>query len=89
MNEIKVSPDNQFESILISAVRYCLGRRTYMPEMVTSWIMSHCAGKLSGLTVDVMVRDIETTDDLGDGCDVATWLMFKQWLKEEGAETNE
>lgn len=80
-------PDNDFVCVLISAVRYCIGRRTYMPETVTRWIMGHCKGQLSANTVSVMIRDINeaaTQVRLGDECDVLTWEAFRQWLKREG-----
>ena len=82
------TPDNHFESVLISAVRYCIGRRTYMPETVTRWIMGHCKGQLSEQTVAVMIRDIDEAAaryGLGDGCDVKTWMEFREWLKGAGA----
>ena len=75
------TPDNHFELVLISAVRYCIGRRTYMPEAVTSWIKGHCAGALSRQTVEVMIRDIDTAASLGDDCDAKTWMQFREWLK--------
>ncbi len=76
-------PDNHFEAVLISAVRYCIGRRTYMPETVTRWIMGHCHGVLSKKTINVMVNDIITAPSLGDDCDVRTWAEFRGWLWRE------
>ena len=85
------TPDNHFDSILISAVRYCIGRRTYMPSIVTGWIMGHCKGQLEHKTVNVMIRDIEEVaqrgeEHLGDECDRETWMEFLEWLKKEAAE---
>ena len=77
-------PDNHFEAVLISAVRYCIGRRSYMPDVVTRWIMGHCKGQLSANTISVMIRDINEAADLGDACDVETWMGFREWLKREG-----
>lgn len=86
MSDIKVNvPDNYFDSVMISAVRYCIGRRTYIPEMVTSWIMGHCGGLLGRGTIHVMQRDIDEANSLGDRCDVETWTKFRAWLnKQEG-----
>ena len=84
MNDLKIAiPDEHFESVLICAVRYCIGRRTYMPELVTHWIMGHCKGQLSRKTLGVMQRDIETAYSLGDTCDVQTWNAFQVWLNKE------
>lgn len=82
MNEIKIdTQSNSFEAVLISAVRYCIGRRTYMPDVVTRWIKGHCAGALSSLTIGVLIRDIDEAESLGDECDVRTWMDFRAWLK--------
>ena len=83
------TPDNHFDGVLISAVRYCIGRRTYMPDVVTRWIMGHCKGQLEQNTLSVMIRDIEEASDLGDECDRQVWMRFLDWLKEEAKGTNE
>ena len=84
MDEIKITvPDNHFEGVLISAIRYCIGRRMYMPETVTRWIMAHCAGKLERITINVMKRDIDEAHCLGDRCDVETWQKFRAWLDKQ------
>ncbi len=85
--------DDFFGAVLTCAVRYCLGRRTYMPSLVTDWIRDHCSGQMSGKTLWVMKRDIDErlqahTEDyraLGDDCDVLTWVKFRQWLEEQEA----
>ena len=90
MTDIRITPeDNHFECLLISAVRYCIGRRTYMPEAVTVWIMGNCKGKLSKKTVSVMIRDIDEAHGLGDKCDVETWMRFRKWLTEQEAHNGE
>lgn len=73
-----------FGAVLICAVRYCIGRATYMPGLVTGWIMEHCGGMLTGKTLAVMVRDIDEAGrrgGLGMDCDVRTWMSFREWLK--------
>lgn len=75
-----------FGCVLISAVRYCIGRRTYMPGLVTDWIMGHCAGLLARKTLAVMAQDIdeaESRSGLGMDCDVRTWQRFRAWVREE------
>lgn len=85
---IKIEPDQMdfFGAVLNCAVRYCLGRATYMPGLVTDWIMQHCGGILTAKTIGVMKRDIDEAAShagLGMDCDVRTWMKFREWLEEE------
>ena len=78
-----VTISDDLEAILICAVRYCIGRATYMPGLVTGWIMSQMRGKLSNKTIAVMRNDIDDArrrDGLGMDCDVKTWEQFDEWL---------
>ena len=75
------TPDNGFECVLISAVRYAIGRRTYMPAAVTRWIGGHCYKGLSRKTLEVLIRDIDEAKSLGDECDVRAWMDFRAWLQ--------
>ena len=78
--------NDDMDSVLICAIRYCLGRRTYMPDLVTRWIRGHCDGKLEPNTLAVMIRDIDEQErrfNLGDECDIQTWYRFRGWLKEQ------
>ena len=78
--------DEFFQTILICALRYCMGRATYMPGLVTDWIMGHMGGRLSAKVLGVMKRDIDETpvERRGMDCDQATWARFRAWL--EGQE---
>ena len=58
-----------FRSVLICAVRYCLGRRTYMPGDVTGWIMSQCSGVMTKKDLYVMRRDIDEYGMMADFAD--------------------
>ena len=83
--KIKTRPtsDDPFMLVLISAVRYCLGRRTYMPSTVTRWIMASVP-QLPAETAKILLRDINDQRrqyDLGDKCDVETWERFESWLQ--------
>lgn len=76
------TPDDPFMSIIICAVRYCLGRRTYMPDVVTRWVMASIPG-LPAETAKILLRDINDQRrqyGLGDKCDVETWETFESWL---------
>ena len=81
--------DEHLQTILICAVRYSIGRATYMPGLVTGWIMGHMGGKLSENTLGVMKRDIDETpvERRGMECDQGTWARFRDWL--EGQEAAE
>ena len=83
------TPDDHFYNIIICAVRYCLGRRTYMPALVTSWIMA-AVPELPAETALIMLRDINDQrrmgerigkEALGDPCDGKTWETFESWLQ--------
>ncbi len=91
---IKIAPDqiDFFGAVLNCAVRYCIGRMTYMPGLVTDWIMDHCHGLLTAKTLGVMKRDIDEAanrNGLGMNCDVDTWYRFRGWLEEEEAHDGE
>lgn len=88
-----------FYTVLICAVRYCLGRRTYMPGLVTGWIMA-AAPELPRETALIMLRDIEDQrrmgervklngNSLGDPCDVQVWERFEAWLQSRTKQEDE
>lgn len=91
----KPTPGDPFCLVIISAVRYCLGRRTYMPDVVTRWIMASVP-ELPAETALIMLRDINeqrrlgelvnkregiTIHPMGDECDIKTWERFEAWLQ--------
>ena len=85
-------------TVAICAVRYSLGRRTYMPGLVTDWIMGNFSGRIPAGTCDIMLRDIREQRErgerggyeaLGDPCDVKTWTDFETWLIMQEAGENE
>lgn len=49
--------DNDFCDICICAVRYSLGRRTYMPSIVTSYISKHI-DKFNDSQLSILERDV-------------------------------
>jgi len=67
------------ESIYICAVRYSLGRRTYITSLVSDFIIRQ---ELSNQCKSVMERDIEDCDDYGDNCDKESWMKLLNKLKE-------
>lgn len=68
--------DNDFGCILNSAVRYALGRNTYMPDTVARYVNRYLS-VLDSRTLNVMSRDIE--DALTDATLSyhGTWALLK------------
>ena len=85
MSRKKIDPmtTDEFGAVLNCAVRYCIGRATYMPGLVTDCIMDNCHGKLNKKTLFVMGRDIDEAKNLGMDCDVKTWMQFREWIRQE------
>lgn len=75
--------DENLQTILICAVRYAIGRATYMPGLVTDWIMGKMGGKLTENTLGVMKKDIDgvAVSQRGMKCDQRTWARFREWLE--------
>ena len=86
--------DEKLESILICAVRYAIGRRTYMVGEVTGFI-NPLIPRLSNNALYVIrneITDAETYKNLGDEkIDAPLWLMLRlrmvNELKKRGCET--
>ena len=89
--------DAEIGAIVICAVRYAIGRKTYMPGLVQDFIMRH-PEILTEHERQVIIMDIEeadeirtyttvngrtiTVDMLGDTkIDRPGWLKLKEWLK--------
>lgn len=74
---MKIKNDEDFGSVLVCAVRYALGRRTYMPSIVVGFIRP-IAGELSIKTLTTIRNDIRTAKErgmLGDSnIDAPVWL---------------
>lgn len=75
-----VDPTNDdFGAVCSCAVRYCLGRRSYMPSLVCGYI-TPLLPELTNKALDCFERDIaerkRTGFDFGDSCDYETWDAF-------------
>ena len=69
-----------YEHMLISAMRYALGRRTYIVELTCRYIERHMP-MLSDRCKDVMIKDIESENSYGDECDRENWMRLLEKLK--------
>lgn len=88
-----IGQDTETGTIVLCAVRYCIGRRTYTPQLVIDWCKRHW-GELPENDRWVIQRDIEEEilradrgmTRLGDSCDSIAWREFSEWIKaQEGA----
>lgn len=74
------------ESIYICAVRYCMGRQTYMPSLVVSALKPELP-KLDKKTLVVMLRDCEEQEQRNlwgsETIDKPLWLQWRKALEEE------
>lgn len=80
-----------FGTLCVCALRYCHGRKTYMPSLVQSIVMSHF-GDLSERDLKAIADDERYQSDMklwGDMCDKIDWLNFYQILKEYRAERSD
>lgn len=75
-----VDPTNDdFGAVCNCAVRYCLGRRSYMPILVYGYIIPFLP-ELTDKTLDCFKHDIDERKrygfSFGDACDYETWDAF-------------
>ena len=94
--------DEDFGTICLCAMRYALGRQTYMPGLVQDYIKAHIK-EIDSNVISVMIRDIDCADKtitytspsgrmvridrLGDtNIDRPRWKRFREFLKSEAKE---
>ena len=73
-----------FGTLCVCALRYCHGRRTYMPSLVQTIVMRHFKD-LSDRDLKVIAEDEQYQSDLslwGDTCDKVDWKNFYKILRE-------
>lgn len=74
--------DYDLKDIVISALRYAIGRKTYITSTISEYIMEH--PELIDIRVrDVMLRDLEEIDNYykKDDIDYKVFDKLKQWLE--------
>lgn len=82
-----IDPANEdFGLVMTCAIRYCLGRQTYVPGLVIGTIRPYIS-RISDRTLGCMIRDIERPDIFGGYgdplIDKPGWLQFLNDLKKE------
>ena len=82
---INISKED-FGTLCICAIRYCQGRKTYMPSVVQEICVNHIQ-TLDDKTIRVMLEDCEfqkKVDAYGDpGTDKPGWIRWKDALVAE------
>lgn len=81
---INISQED-FGTLCICALRYCHGRRTYMPSLVQRIVGEHLK-EFSDNTIEVMIDDCRFQRNMnlyGDECDKFDWLRWEQKVKDD------
>ena len=74
--------DRDLKDMIISALRYAIGRKTYITEEVCSYIRKH-PELIDKRVKDVMLRDLKDIDKYYKATDI-DYMIFKEletWLK--------
>ena len=73
-----------YEHIIISAVRYALGRMTYIVDLTVAYVLKDIEeNKLSRNCLSVIKKDIESEKDLGMECDKKDWKRLLDRIEKE------
>lgn len=88
----KIELSRNLESMLISAERYALGRRTYIVSMTVDYL-TMLLPKLSDWCITILLNDMQSefdraervgnTGNFGDDCDYRDWVKFRDALATE------
>lgn len=72
-----------YEHIVISAVRYALGRRTYIVELTVNYILEEIENdQLSDRCLDVIRKDIKEARNYGMDCNQTHWIKLLNRIEE-------
>lgn len=78
--------NDDFSELAMCAVRYALGRMTYVSFSVPNAIMKY-KWSVTTKALHVMLRDIreyrEVHGKIGMDCDNESWRNFEQWIEQE------
>ena len=75
--------DEDFGAVINCAIRYCIGRQTYLPQLVVDYVKP-LLPHLSDRTVNVMWNDIRSANSYGDpNIDEPMWMGFLEELVAE------
>ena len=76
-----------FGAVINCAVRYCLGRQTYMPSIIISYVTSMMK-LLDDHTLHIIMRDIDEAEKIpgglgSDSIDKPDWIKLRNDIKFE------
>ena len=75
--------DRDFGTVCVCAVRYSLGRQTYMPSLVQQFINRNLK-QIDSYSLAVMARDIKEAPSYGnETIDKPGWMNFLAVLEKE------
>ena len=85
--DVMIDPSvDRFGAVCNCAVRYCLGRRSYMPSLVCGYLTT-LLSELDDNTLACFERDIDERKkdefSFGDACDYETWDAFYKAVYKE------
>lgn len=81
---LTIPASDRFSEMMVSAVRYALGRRTYIVHDTVNYIKS-VLPYLRRNDIHIIYTDIieaEGEHRLGDECDVHDWLSLKEYIED-------
>ena len=74
---------SDYEHIVISAVRYALGRMTYIVKLTVDYVLKDISeNKLPKECLNLIKRDIEHQKHLGMDCDAREWKRLLNKINE-------
>lgn len=74
---------SDYEHIVISAVRYALGRMTYIVAITVDYVLKDIENnKLPVRCLSVIANDIRECEDYGMLCDKQQWLKLLNKIEE-------
>ena len=72
-----------YEHMIVSAVRYALGKMTYIVELTVNYILEAIENdELSDRCLNVIRKDIKEVKSYGMDCDKAQWLKLLNRIEE-------
>ena len=75
---------SDYEQMIISAVRYALGRMTYIVSLTVNYVLKDIEeNKLSKYCLSIMKKDIESEKYLGMECDEKDWQRLLYRIEKE------
>ena len=74
---------SDYEHIVISAMRYALGRQTYIVRLTVDYVLKDIKeNKLSKKCLCLIKQDIDSAKSLGWYCDKQDWRRLLQKIEE-------